>query len=181
MSHNADDRRIVRPAIGRNVYIAPTSYVGGDVTIGDDSTIMHHVMIRGDVSAIRIGARCNIQDMTVIHTRTGVDLDIADEVSVGHRAVVHCRRVGPGALIGIGAIVLDDAELGEGCLIAAAALVPPGMNVPPGKVVVGVPGRIVREVTDDDRRYMRFVVERYLDLGRRHAAGQYPNAACPAD
>ena len=167
---------MIRPVLGRNVYIAPTSYVGGDVTIGDDTAIMHHVMIRGDVSAIRIGARCNIQDMTVVHTKTGVDLDIADEVSVGHRAVVHCRRVGQGALIGIGAIVLDDAEIGEHCLIAAAALVPPGMKVPDGKVVIGVPGRIVRDVTEEDRRYIRFVIERYRDLGKRHAAGEFPNA-----
>ncbi len=172
----SQESRVIRPVLGRNVYIAPTSYVGGDVTIGDDTAIMHHVMIRGDVSAIRIGARCNIQDMTVVHTKTGVDLDIADEVSVGHRAVVHCRRVGQGALIGIGAIVLDDAEIGEHCLIAAAALVPPGMKVPDGKVVIGVPGRIVRDVTEEDRRYIRFVIERYRDLGKRHAAGEFPNA-----
>jgi carbonic anhydrase/acetyltransferase-like protein (isoleucine patch superfamily) len=175
-SESLHEPRVIRPTLGRNVYIAPTSYVGGDVTVGDDTTIMHHVMIRGDVSAIRIGARCNIQDMTVVHTKTGVDLDIADEVSVGHRAVVHCRRVGRGSLIGIGAIVLDDAEIGEHCLIAAAALVPPGMKVPDGKVVIGIPGKVVRDITEEDRRYMRFVVERYLDLGKRHAAGQFPRA-----
>lgn len=163
------------PRVGRDVYIAPTAYVGGLVEIGDQTTVMHHVVIRGDVAAIRVGRRCNIQDMTVVHTKTGVDLEIADDVSVGHRAVVHCRRVGTRTLIGTGAIVLDDAEIGADCVIAAAALVPPGVIVPPGSVVVGVPGRVVRPVTEKDREYIRFVTERYLDLGRRHAGGEFPN------
>ncbi len=164
------------PSIGRDVYIAPTAYVGGDVTLGDETTVMHHVVIRGDVSAIRIGRRCNIQDGAIVHTRTGVDLDIADEVAIGHRAVVHCRRVGARTLVGIGAIVLDDAEIGEDCLIAAGALVPPGSIVPPGKVLVGIPARVARDVSDDDRRYVQFVIARYVDLGRRHAAGAFPPA-----
>ncbi len=167
----------VHPVLGRNVYIAPTAYVGGDVHIGDESTVMHHVTIRGDVARITIGRRVNVQDGAIIHTKTGVPLEIEDEVSIGHRAVVHCRRVGTGALVGVGAIVLDDAEIGAGSIIAAAALVPPGMIVPAGKVVVGIPGRVARDVTDADRQYIRFVVERYLDLSRRHAAGLYPNVA----
>jgi len=164
-----------RPVLGARVYIAPTAYVGGDVPLGDDVTVMHHVTIRGDIAPIRIGARSNVQDGTVIHTKTGVPLDIAEDVGVGHRAVVHGRRVGRGTLIGIGAIVLDDAEIGAYCLVAAGAVVRPGMRVPDGQVVAGVPARIIRPVTDEDRRYMRFVVDRYLDLGQRHAAGDFPN------
>lgn len=171
---------IVRPRLGPGVYIANTAYVGAEVTIGADTTIMHHVMIRGDVAAILIGARCNIQDGSIVHTKTGVPLEIEDEVSVGHRAVVHCRRVGRGSLIGIGAIVLDDAEIGAGCIVGAAALVAPGTIVPPGKVVLGIPARVVREVTDADREYIRHVIENYVRLGRLHAAGAYPNAAPPA-
>lgn len=163
--------------IGTGVYIAPTAYVGGDVELGDACTVMHQVTIRGDVSAIRIGRRVNVQDGTVIHTKTGVPLEIADDVSIGHRAVVHCRRVGRGTLIGIGAIVLDDAEIGEDCIIAAGALIPPGTKVENGKVVLGVPGRVARDVTAEDRRYIAFVNERYADLNRRHAAGEFPNAA----
>lgn len=164
-----------RPRIGKGVYIAPTAYVGGQVRIGDDCTILHHVVIRGDVSAISIGARVNVQDGTVIHTKTGVPLDIADDVGIGHRAVVHCRRVGSWSLIGIGSIVLDDAEIGERCIVGAGALVPPGMIVPPGKVVVGMPARIVRDVTEADMQYIRFVVENYQRLNKLHAAGVYPN------
>ncbi|MBI5863232.1 MAG: gamma carbonic anhydrase family protein [Planctomycetes bacterium] len=112
-----------------------------------------------------------------IHTRSGVPLDIEDEVGIGHRAVVHCRRVGRRSLIGIGSTVLDDAEIGEGSLVGAAALVPPGMIVPPGKVVVGIPARVIRDVTDEDRAYISFVIENYVRLGRVHASGTYPNAA----
>lgn len=166
----------VRPIIGRDVYIAPTAYVGGEVSLGDGCTVMHHVVIRGDVSAIRIGARVNVQDGTVIHTKTGVPLDIADEVSIGHRAVVHCRRVGRAALIGIGAIVLDDAEIGEGAFIGAGAVVPPGMIVPAAKVVMGVPARIIRDVGPREADYARFVIDNYIRLGREYAAGIYPAA-----
>jgi gamma-carbonic anhydrase len=163
--------------LGDNVYIAPTAYVGGEVTIGDETTVMHQVVIRADVSAIRIGRRVNVQDGSVIHTRCGVPLDIEDEVAIGHRAVVHCRRVGEGTLIGTGAIVLDDCEIGRGCVIGAGAVLPPGRIIPDGKVVMGMPAKIVRDVTEADRVYMREVVERYVGLGRKHAAGQYPNAA----
>lgn len=166
-----------RVLIGREVYLAPTAYIGGEVTLGDRCTVMHHVVIRGDVSAIRIGARCNVQDGTIIHTNRGVPLDIEDEVSIGHRAVVHCRRVGAGSLIGIGSIVLDDCEIGRGCLIAAGAVLAPRTVVPDGKVVMGIPGRVVRDVNEVERTYFREVVESYLHLGRLHGAGRYPNHA----
>ncbi len=168
---------IFRPELGRSVYIAPTAFVAGQVTLGDHCSVWHHVMIRGDVAAIRIGKRVNIQDGAIVHTETDVDLDIADEVAIGHRAVVHCRRVGRATLIGIGAIVLDRAEIGEGCIVAAGALVPPGMRVPDGKVVMGVPAKVVRETTEDERAYHRHVVERYVQLAEKHAGGMYPNAA----
>lgn len=170
-----------RPLIGKNVFIADTAVVCGEVTIGDDCTIMHHVLIRGDVSAIRIGARCNVQDGTVIHTKTGVPLDIADDVAIGHRAVVHCRRVGPRTLIGIGAIVLDDCEIGEGCVIGSGAVVPPGTIIPPHKVVLGVPGRIVRDATERDAAYTAFVLGNYLRLGPEHASGRFSRATGTAD
>lgn len=163
--------------LGQNVYLAPTAYVGGAVTIGDDSTIMHHVCIRGDVSRIRIGARVNVQDGTIIHTHGGVDLDIEDEVSIGHRAVVHCTRIMHGALIGIGSIVLDGSIIGRHCLIAAGALVPPNTVVPDGKVMMGVPARIVRDVTAQEREYMQYVVRNYMELGRRHSRGEFANVA----
>lgn len=170
------------PRIGHHVYIAPTAYVGGRVTLGDECVILYHVVIRGDVSDIRIGRRVNVQDGAVVHTQTGVPLEIEDEVSIGHRAVVHGRRIGRRALIGIGSIVLDGAVVGEHGVVAAGAVVPPGMEVPPGKVVMGVPARIVRDVTAAEREYAAEVVRRYVELAREHRAGRYPAAIpniCP--
>lgn len=163
------------PRVGRNVYIAPSAFVAGDLVIGDDSTIMHHVMIRADIAPIRIGRRVNIQDGTNVHTKIGVPLDIGDEVAVGHRAVVHCRRVGDRSLIAIGAIVLDDCEVGADCVIAAGAVLTPGTIIPDGKLVVGMPGRVVRDTNDRDRAMIREIVENYQRLGREYAAGRFPN------
>ena len=166
---------IPRPVLGRDVYIAPTSYVGGDVVIGDQSTVMHHVMIRGDIAPIRVGARVNVQDGAVLHTPRGTPLDIADDVGIGHRAIVHCRRIGPRTLIGMGAILLDDCEIGSHCIIAAGTVLSPKTIVADGSVVMGIPGKIVRGVTDRDLQSIDHVVQSYLELGRLHAAGRFPN------
>jgi len=168
-----------QPRIGDHVYIAPTAYVGGDVTLGDHCTVMHHVMIRGDIAPVRIGKRVNVQDGSVLHTRYGVPLEIADDVGIGHRAVVHCRRIGRRTLIGIGAIVLDDCEVGCECIIAAGALLPPRTVVPDGSVVMGGPGKVVRRCTEADLATIDHVLNSYIELGRRHAAGEFPNIAAP--
>jgi gamma-carbonic anhydrase len=170
---------MVKPRIGQAVYLAPTAYVGGDVTLGDRCTVMHHVTIRGDIARITIGDRVNVQDGTVIHTKFGVPLDIASDVGIGHRAVVHCRRVGSRTLIGIGAIVLDDCEIGSRCLIAAGTVLPPGTIVPDGSVVMGVPGKVVRATSESDLAIIDHVIRSYLDIGRRHGAGEFPNIASP--
>lgn len=167
----------IHPVLGRDVYIAPTSYVGGDVVIGDQSTIMHHVMIRGDIAPIRIGARVNIQDGSVVHTPHGTPLDIADEVGVGHRAIVHCRRISSRSLIGMGSILLDDCEIGSRCLIAAGSVLAPRTIVPDGSVVMGIPGKIVRKTTERDLEIIDHVIRSYLNLGRLHASGRFPNIA----
>lgn len=175
-----DMSQIIKPKLGRGVYIAPTAYVAGDVTLGDQVTVMHHVMIRGDIAPIRIGARVNVQDGTVVHTPHGVPLDIADDVGIGHRAVVHCRSIGPRTLIGIGAIVLDDCEIGSRCLIGAGSLLVPRTRIPDGSVVMGVPGQVVRQTSDRDLATIDHVLRSYLELGRQHAAGRFPNVAAGA-
>lgn len=163
--------------LGRDVYIAPTAYVGGDVVLGDECTVMHHVSIRGDIAPIRIGARVNIQDGSVVHTPHDEPLDIADDVGIGHRAVVHGRRVGSRTLIGIGAIVLDDCDIGGRCIISAGAVLPPGTVIPDGHVVMGVPGRIVRAVTTRDLDTIDHVVRSYIRIGRTHASGRFRHVA----
>jgi carbonic anhydrase/acetyltransferase-like protein (isoleucine patch superfamily) len=168
------DKNAIHAIVGQHVYIAPTAYVGGEVVIGDQCTVMHHVVIRGDVSAIRIGCRVNFQDGVIVHTNDGVPLDIEDDVSIGHRAVVHCRRVGAGSLIGTGAIVLDDCEIGRHCIIGAGAVVPPNTIIPDGKLALGVPAKVVRDVKETELAYMRKAVDSYLRLGPLHSAGRYP-------
>jgi len=157
-----------------NFYAAGSAVIVGDVRIGADSSIWHGCVLRGDVAPIRIGERVNIQDGAVLHCRLGVPLEIGDEVVIGHRAVVHTKRVGRRCLIGIGAAVLDDSEVGEGCLIAAGAIVPPGSIIPPRSVVMGIPGKVVRPIKPEEAAYIDRVVKTYLDLARRHAAGEFP-------
>lgn len=163
--------------LGKRVYIAPTAYVGGDVVIGDACTVMYHAVIRGDLSPIRIGRRVNVQDGAILHTDRGVPLEIGDEVAIAHHAVVHGRSVGSLSLIGIGALVLAGCEIGERCIIAPGAVVPPNTKAPPGSVLMGVPARIVRATNDEDLARIRYVAESYVELGRRHAAGEFPPVA----
>ncbi len=170
---------VIQPVLGRDVYIAPTAYVGGDVVLGDQVAVMCQAVIRGDIAPIRVGARTNIQDGVVLHTDDGTPLDIADEVSIGHRAVVHCRRIGPRTLIGIGAILLDDCVIGSHCIVAAGTVLAPGTTVPDGSVVMGVPSRIVREVGERDMKAIDRAVHNYVRIGHLHAEGRYPNIAAP--
>lgn len=156
-----------------SIFAAESAVIVGHVEIGADSNFWHHTVIRGDVAPISIGARVNVQDGAVLHTKRGVPLEVADEVVIGHLAVVHCKRVGARTLIGIRATVLDDSEIGDHCLIAAGALVPPGTVVPQGSVVMGVPGKVVREIRDEERAYIERVVNGYVELARLHAAGEF--------
>jgi carbonic anhydrase/acetyltransferase-like protein (isoleucine patch superfamily) len=154
-------------------YIAPTAVVQGDVTIGSGSSVWPFCVLRGDVAPIRIGARVAVQDGAILHCNTGVPLEIGDDVGIGHGAVVHCRSVGSRSLVGIRATVLDDVVVGCECIVAAGAVVVPGAEVPDGSVVMGAPARVVRAITDEDRAYIRHVVETYQELAARHAAGEF--------
>ncbi len=165
------------PTLGKNVYIAPTAYVGGDVTLGDQSTVMHHAVIRGDIAPIILGARVNVQDGAILHTKYGIPLVIADDVGIGHRAVVHCKSVANRTLIGTGAIVLDNCTIGSCCIIAAGTLIPPETTIPDRSVVMGVPGKIVRQINDQDLATIDHVVRSYVTLGAMHASGRYRNIA----
>ncbi|MHC4695754.1 MAG: gamma carbonic anhydrase family protein [Planctomycetota bacterium] len=167
----------VSVVLGEGVYIAPTSYVGGDVVLGDHCTVMPHASIRGDLAPIRLGCRVNVQDGAVLHTDLNVPLELGDDVTIGHGARVHCRSIGAGSLIGIGAILLDDVVVGEGCVIAAGAVVTAGTKIPDAMLVVGAPARIKREVNDRERAYIRLAVDSYVKLGAQHKAGGFPNVA----
>jgi carbonic anhydrase/acetyltransferase-like protein (isoleucine patch superfamily) len=142
----------------------------GDVVIGPESSVWFGAVVRGDVHAIRIGARTNLQDHCVVHvTRDRFGTEIGDEVTVGHRAVVHGCRVGDGALIGIGAILLDGARVGEEALVGAGALVSPGTEIPAGALALGVPARVVRTLSADERALQRRRAAEYVETARHYA------------
>jgi carbonic anhydrase/acetyltransferase-like protein (isoleucine patch superfamily) len=147
-----------------NYFLAHNSTVVGDVTIGELASFWFNAVVRGDVAPVTIGRRVNVQDGVVIHCDTGVPNVIEEDVTIGHRAVVHGTHVGKGSLIGIGAILLSRTRVGSECLIAAGAVVPPGLEVPDRMVVMGVPGKIVRPVKEEELRYMRWLTPHYVEL-----------------
>lgn len=161
------------PRIASTAWVAPSADVVGDVEIGPDSSVWYGAVARGDVFPIRIGARTNVQDHCVLHvTHERYATVLHDDITIGHRVVLHGCTVGSGALVGIGAIVLDEAVIGEGALVAAGALVTPGTKVPPGMVAMGSPARVVREVTDAEREWMRESAQIYVRLAKEHAASR---------
>ncbi|QDU87286.1 2,3,4,5-tetrahydropyridine-2,6-dicarboxylate N-acetyltransferase [Pirellulimonas nuda] len=154
-------------------YVARGAVVTGDVSLGADASVWFAAVVRGDVAPVSIGARVNVQDGAVVHCDSGVPNVIEDDVTIGHRAVVHGTHVGRGSLIGMGAVVLGQTRIGQGCLIGAGAVVPPGLDVPDGMLVVGVPGRIVRPVNEKEQAYLRWLSGHYVKLAKRYMAGEF--------
>ena len=158
-----------RPDIAPGCYVAPSADLIGSVRLAPGASIWFNVVIRGDTDWIEIGQDSNVQDGTVIHTDPGVPVRIGANVTIGHRAFLHGCTVGDGSMIANGAMVLDGARIGSRCLIAAGALVPPGKEIPDGSVVMGAPGRIVREVNERDLALLGRAAAAYrarLDLYR---------------
>jgi carbonic anhydrase/acetyltransferase-like protein (isoleucine patch superfamily) len=153
------------PRIHETAFIAENATVVGDVVIGPDASVWFGSVIRADVHFIRIGARTNVQDLTVMHVNHGKNPTILDEnVTVGHRAILHGCHVKRGALIGMGAVLLDDVVVEERAFVAAGSVVSPGTIVPSGKLVRGVPARVVRELTDDELAEMKRGADSYCEL-----------------
>ncbi|MBW2280054.1 MAG: gamma carbonic anhydrase family protein [Deltaproteobacteria bacterium] len=157
------------PEIAPDVWIAPGASVIGDVGIGAGSSVWFGCVIRGDVERIRIGARTNVQDRTVIHvTRDRFATRIGDAVTIGHAAVVHGCTLGDRAFIGMGAIVMDGATVESDAMLAAGALLPPGRTVPAGELWAGTPARCVRELRPDEHEAHAEQNRLYFDLGREY-------------
>ncbi|QDI93066.1 gamma carbonic anhydrase family protein [Salicibibacter halophilus] len=157
------------PEIAKSCYIADGVVVTGDVSIGDDSSIWFHTVIRGDVAPTEIGDRVNIQDQCMLHQSPAQPLTIEDDVSIGHQVVVHGCTIRKKALIGMKATVLDGAEVGEEAFVAAGALVTPGTNIPPRTLAMGSPARVVRDLNAEDLEEMKRVREAYVERGKTYA------------
>jgi carbonic anhydrase/acetyltransferase-like protein (isoleucine patch superfamily) len=153
------DRLTIHPT----AYLSPHAYIHGTVTLGADSSVWPMAVIRGDEGVITIGARCNVQDGCVLHADPDAYLTIGDNVTMGHGAIIHGCTIADEVLIGMGAVILNHAQVGSGCLIGARALVTEGMVVPPGSIVLGVPGSI-RPLRADQLARIRRNAQNYVAL-----------------
>lgn len=153
---------LFRPVEG-GAFVASNAIVTGDVTLGPDVGIWFGCVLRGDDAPLTIGRRTNVQDLTMIHADTGVPNVIGEECTIGHRVVLHGARVGDRCLIGMGAILLGHSVIGDESLIAAGAVVKEGFVVPPRSLVVGLPGKVIRTLTDADIAAFRASAQGYVD------------------
>jgi len=162
----------VAPRVDPTAFVAEDGVIVGDVTLGPESSLWYGCVLRGDVNSIRIGARTNVQDLTVVHVTGGTHPTvIGDEVTIGHRVVLHGCTVHDRCLIGIGSIVLDGAEIGPEAMVGAGALVPPGMKVPPRTLVLGTPARVKRRLTEAEVEHLRASADHYVAYAARARAG----------
>jgi len=148
------------------VFLAPNATVLGDVTLGNEISIWYGAVIRADKDRIVIGDRSNIQDNAVLHTSAGHAVLIGTDVSVGHGAILHGCRIADRVLVGMGAIILNGAEVGTDSLIGAGSVVTEGTRIPPGSVVVGVPGKPIKQVSPEQREHIVKNARNYWDLAR---------------
>ncbi|MCX7930738.1 MAG: gamma carbonic anhydrase family protein [Chlorobi bacterium] len=169
------ERALILPYNDRSPHIHPTAVVlagciiAGDVTIGEHSSVWFNSVVRGDVHAIRIGARTNIQDLCVLHVTDGkYSLNIGDDVTVGHRAIVHGCTVGDRVLIGMGAVLLDGCVIESGSIIAAGAVVREGEHIPSGTLVAGVPAHVRRTLKPNEVDSICAAAARYVEYARRY-------------
>ena len=157
-------------SIHPSAFIAPNATLAGTITIGRDASIWFGVVIRADMALITIGDGTNIQDNSVIHVDAGTPAVLGDHVTVGHRAIVHGATIEPRVVIGMGSIILNDAVVESECIIGAGAVIPPGMRVPRGSLVLGVTGKVVRPLTDQERDYIHDDAAVYVMYGRHYKA-----------
>ena len=151
-----------KPSLGRDVYLARGSVVIGDVTLGDNSSVWYNAVLRGDINRIVVGHHTNIQDNAVVHLADDYPCLIGAYVTIGHSAIVHACTVGDEVLVGMGATILDGAEIGDHCIVGANALVTMGTTIPPGSLVMGSPGKVVRPLSDYERRGLKSWAEKYV-------------------
>lgn len=164
-----DDKR---PVINESAFIAPGAVVVGDVTIGAESSVWYNSVVRGDMAPVSIGEQTNIQDLALLHVDVDLPCTVGSRVGVGHRAILHGCTVEDDCLIGMGAVILNGARVGAGSVVGAGALLPEYMDVPPGSVVLGLPGRVVRDVDESLKGRIADTVRHYLDLARLHKSGE---------
>ena len=162
-----DDKQ---PTLGQNVWIAPNATLIGDIQLADNVSIWWNAVLRGDNEPIRIGRNTNIQDGSVLHNDAGIPLTIGENVTVGHMVMLHGCTVGDNSLIGIGSILLNRAVIGRNSIVGANTLIPEGKTYPDGVLIVGSPGKVVRELSPEEIARLEKSADGYVQNGRRYAA-----------
>lgn len=156
------------PKVHETSFIAPGARLIGDVTVGEYSSIWFNAVLRGDEAPIRIGDRCSIQDNSTCHLYEGHPLIVEDDVTVGHNVILHGCTVKKGALIGMGSTILDGAEIGEYSIIGANTLIPSGKKIPPRSLVVGSPGKVIRDLNEKDYELLKLSVDTYVQKAKEY-------------
>lgn len=152
------------PALGPGAFVAPDATLIGDVTLGEDASVFFQCVLRADINAIRIGARSNIQDHTTVHLASDVPTIVGEDVSVGHRCILHACTVGDRVLVGMGSILMDNVVIGEDSIVGAGSLIPKGKTFPPGSLIVGSPARLVRPLTDEEKASIPKLARKYIGV-----------------
>ena len=150
------------PTLNGRVFIAPTATVIGSVTLNNDSSVWWGAVLRGDYEPITVGTRSNIQDNCIIHMDEDFPVDIGSRVTVGHKVVLHGCTVGDNSLIGINSVVMNGVTIGENCLIGSNTLITEGKSIPPGTLTIGSPGKVVRDLTDEEIEDLTGFSDRYV-------------------
>ena len=159
---------------GDNYWIAPNAAVIGNVVLKKDASIWFGATVRGDNDVITIGEGTQIQDGSVLHADPGFPLTIGDHCTVGHMAMLHGCTIGDGTMIGIGAVVLNGARIGRNCIIGGKALIGEGKEIPDNSLVMGIPGKIVKEVTDAQKEMLAFIPPHYVERWKRYKTDMTP-------
>ncbi|MFC4798840.1 gamma carbonic anhydrase family protein [Neobacillus sp. GCM10023253] len=152
------------PAVHESVFVAPGAYIVGDVTIGKDSTVWFNAVLRADDGPIIIGERCSIQDNSTIHMFESCIIE--DDCTIGHNAILHGCKIGRKTIVGMGSTILDNVEVGEECIIGANTLLAGGIKIPPRSLVLGSPGKVVRELTEKDLQMLQMSSAHYVQKGK---------------
>lgn len=158
------------PDVSGALFVAANATVIGDVKLGKNSSVFYGAVLRADINRITVGEGSNLQDNVVVHLSDDAGVKIGDDVTVGHGAIVHACTIEDGCLIGMGATILDHAQIGAESLVGANALVPQGFSCPPGSLVVGVPARVARTLSAEERQAGRNLSAKYVEVAKAHAA-----------
>ena len=161
------------PTIHPTAFVHPAAHVIGNVSLGARVSVWPTAVLRGDSDAIVIGADSNVQDGAVIHVDEGIPTRVGNRVAIGHRAIVHGATIDDDVLIAMGAVLLNGVHVGSGSIIGAGAVLPEGKRIPENSLVIGVPGRIVRQTTNEERERIKRTIDAYLDLSDQYRKGRW--------